>query len=218
MQKKILLIEDNKDISDNIKEYLELEWYKIDIALDWEVWLDKAILHDYDLILLDLMLPKIDWLTIADKVTRKKSTPIIMLTAKNSIEDKIVWFNKWAIDYIVKPFDLRELEARIKVRLKAKVDNTILFKDIEIDLEKREFKKNWIEINISMKEFIIFEYLYKNKDKLVSRTQIIDFVWWESELFDSDWKLDVYISNLRKKLDKDIIKTVKWFWYKYFTN
>ena len=211
---KILLIEDNRDISDNIKEYLELEDFIIDRAFDWEEWIDKALLKKYDLILLDLMLPKIDGLTIARKITKKIDTPIIMITAKDSIEDKLTWFENWAIDYIVKPFDLRELEARIKARLK-QWHSIIEYNNIIIDLEKREFLKDNQKVKITTKEYLIFEYLYNNKDKVVTRTDIIEYVWWESEFFDADWKLDVYISNLRKKLDKKIIETIKWVGYKY---
>mgnify|MGYP003987765909 FL=1 len=214
MNKKILLVEDNKDISNNIKEYLELEDYIVDVAYDWEVWMDKALMKKYDLILLDLMLPSIDWLTIARKITRKIKTPIIMLTAKDSINDKLTWFESWAIDYIVKPFDLRELEARIKVSLKEQKSNIIEFNDIEINLDKREFKNKWEKVKITIKEFLIFQFLYINKDKVSTRTDIIECVWWESEIFDADPKLDVYISNLRKKLDKKIIETVKWIGYK----
>lgn len=217
MVTKILLIEDNKEIRDNIKEYLELEGYDVDIAKDWEEWMDKALLKKYDLILLDLMLPKIDWITIARKIIRKLETPIIMITAKDSINDKLIWFENWAVDYIVKPFDLRELEARIKANLKIN-NNKVLIKydDIEIDLSKREFKKWWSIVKITTKEYLIFEFLYNNKDKLVTRTDIIEHVWWWDSLFEADAKLDVYISNLRKKLDKNIIETIKWVWYKYW--
>jgi len=216
MSTKILLIEDNKEIRENIKEYLELEWYIIDTASDWEEWMDKALLKSYDLILLDLMLPKIDGISIARKLTRKLETPIIMITAKDSINDKLAWFENWAVDYIVKPFDLRELEARIKVNLKSNMNNSIIeFNDLEIDLQKREFKKSWVQIKLTIKEYLIFEFLYNNKDKVVTRTDIIDYVWWSGDLFDADAKLDVYISNLRKKLDKNLVETVKWVGYKF---
>ena len=214
MNYKILLIEDNKDISRNIKEYLELENFIVDTAFDWEVWIDKAMFNKYDLILLDLMLPEIDGFTISRKLNEKINTPIIMLTAKDSIEDKLKWFENGAVDYIVKPFDLRELEVRIKTRLKKDIPNKIEYLDILIDLEKREFSKNGKDIHITIKEFLIFEFLYKNKTRLLSRSDIIEYVWWSSELFDADWKLDVYISNLRKKIDKNIIETVKWVGYK----
>ncbi len=210
---KILLIEDNKDIRDNIKEYLELEWFIIDVESDWESWLDTALLKYYDLILLDLMLPKIDGLTIARKITKNKDVPIIMITAKDSLEDKLTWFENGAIDYIVKPFDLRELEARIHARLKSST-HIITFWELKIDLEKREFLKWSEKIKITIKEFLIFEYLYNNKNKVVTRTDIIEYVWWEWALFDADPKLDVYISTIRKKLDKKIIETIKGVWYK----
>lgn len=216
MSNRILLIEDNKDISNNIKEYLELEKFIVDTAFDGEKWMDQALLKKYDLILLDLMLPEIDWLTISRKLTARIDTPIIIITAKNSINDKLKWFENGAIDYIIKPFDLRELEVRIKTRLKVKTNNKIAFKDVEVDLEKREFLKDWKEAHITIKEYLIFEFLYKNKEKVLTRTDIIEYVWWKSAIFDADWKLDVYISNLRKKLDKKIIETVKGIWYKYW--
>lgn len=212
--KKILLIEDNKEISKNIKEYLNLENFEVFQAFDWESWLDKALYKSYDLILLDLMLPEIDGITIANKLFQKIKTPIIIITAKDSITDKLIWFDSWAVDYIVKPFDLRELEARIKAHLKINtISNIINIWDYKINLEKREFLKFGKQINITTKEFLIFEYLYNNKDKICTRTDIIDYVWWSDSLFDADAKLDVYISNLRKKLNKNIIETIKWVGY-----
>ena len=212
--KKILLIEDNKDISNNIKEYLELENYIVDQAFDWEVWMDKALLKKYDLILLDLMLPIIDWITIARKLIRKIETPIIMLTAKDSIENKLEWFENWVIDYIVKPFDLRELEARIKVALNKNInDNIIEFEDITINMKKREFLKWEIVIKLTIKEYLILELLLNNKDKVITRTDMIEYLWGEDAIFSADGKLDVNISTIRKKLNKKIIKTIKWIGY-----
>ena len=211
--KKILLIEDNKEISNNIKEYLALENFDVTQAFDWEIWLDKALGKKFDLILLDLMLPEIDWITIAKKLVRKIDTPIIMITAKDSINQKLEWFESGAIDYIVKPFDLRELEARIKVNLKINSSHVIDIKDLEINLDKREFLKWWELVKITTKEFLIFKYLYENKSRVCTRTDLIEYVWWNDSVFDDDSKLDVYISNLRKKLDKKIIETVKWVWY-----
>ncbi|MDD2870397.1 MAG: response regulator transcription factor [Candidatus Gracilibacteria bacterium] len=216
MPTKILLIEDNKDIRDNIKEYLELEGFSIETASDGEEGMDKALLKKYDLILLDLMLPKIDGITIAKKLTRKSETPIIMITAKDSINEKLVGFESGAVDYIVKPFDLRELEARIKANLKTNNNNLLIsYNDLEIDLQKREFKKGGKIVKITIKEFLIFEFLYNNKDKLLTRSDIIEHVWGGDSLFDDDAKLDVYISTLRKKLDKNIIETVKGVGYKF---
>ena len=114
---KILLVEDNKDISENIKEYLELEWYTVTQAFDGEVGIEKATKGDFDLILLDLMLPEVDGISIARRVVAKKWTPIIMITARESVGDRLLGFETWAVDYLVKPFDLRELHARVMVHL-----------------------------------------------------------------------------------------------------
>lgn len=216
-KKKILLIEDNKEISRNIKEYLELEGFEVFQIFDWGNAIDECKNKKYDLILLDLMLPEIDWYTIAKKTTSKVDTPIIMITAKDSISSKLEWFEKWAIDYIIKPFDLRELEARIKAILK--INNTskiIKIGCLYIDLEKREFIKEDKKLKITTKEFLIFEYLYINKNRVCTRTDLIEHVWWNDSLFDDDAKLDVYISNLRKKLDKKLIETIKWVWYRFW--
>lgn len=213
----ILLIEDNIEIQKNIQEYLEMEDYKVTTCSDWECGLDNAIAHQYDIILLDLMLPKIDGITIAKKIKQKKPTPILMITAKDSIDEKLVGFASWADDYIVKPFDLRELDARIQSvykRGKNILWEKFHFNDLEIHLKNRTFLKNWFEINVTGKEFQIIEILLKNKGKTISRTEIIEEIWGEEWLFSSDWKLDVYISNLRSKLWKDLIKTIKWYGYR----
>jgi len=212
---KILIVEDNKEISNNIKDYLELEWFNITQAFDWEDWFDLVKTNKFDLILLDLMLPKIDGNTIARKLSSKIDSKIIMITARDSINQKLEGFDNWAIDYIVKPFDLRELEARIKAILKINSNSNLYFWDLQINLEKRSFLKNNKEIKITTKEFLIFNYLYENKDRVCTRSDLIEYVWWSDSLFDDDSKLDVYISNLRRKLDKKLIETVKWVGYKF---
>ena len=214
---KILLIEDNKEISDSIKQYLELEDFEIDRCFDGEAGLDTALSKKYDLILLDVMLPEIDGFTIARKLKeRQNETPIIIITAKDSIDDKLIWFDQWIHDYIVKPFDLRELEARIKTLLRKNDDHSILVhNNISIDMSKRVFIKDAQNIVITQKEYLIIELLLKNKGIPTTRTDIIEYAWgWGDSIFDSDGKLDVYISNIRHKLSKDLIHTIKWFWYK----
>lgn len=214
--KKILLIEDNRDISESITEYLELEDFEIDNCFSGDEWLDQALNKKYDLILLDVMLPKVDGFTIASKLKTKSNVPIVMITAKDAIDDKLLWFENWVEDYIVKPFDLRELEARINSIFKRNEKITAYeFWDIYIDLEKRTFSKKWESVTLTQKEYLILEVLLKNKEKPVSRTDIIEFAWWWWDaLFDSDAKLDVYISTIRHKLCKEFIQTIKWFWYK----
>jgi DNA-binding response OmpR family regulator len=214
--KKILLIEDNKDISDSIKEYLELEDFQIDSCYRWDEWLDQALSKNYDMLLLDVMLPGVDGFTIAAKLKEKSDIPVVMITAKDAIDDKLLWFDNGVQDYIVKPFDLRELEARINsiFRKNEKV-NAYTLGNIMIDLERRVFKKDMVEVTLTQKEFLILEVLLQHKEIPVSRTDIIEHAWgWGDSLFDSDAKLDVYISNIRNKLSKEIIHTIKWFGYK----
>ncbi len=213
--KKILFIEDNKEISQSIKEYLELDSYSVKQIFRWDDGLDEALSGTYDLILLDIMLPWIDGFRIAEKITQKIDTPIIISTAKDSIMDKLEGFKKWAVDFIVKPFDLRELVARIEIAIwKKKSHRYFDFGDIKINLEKREFINGGEQVKLTQKEFLILEYLLESKWKPLARTDIITHVWWGDSLFEADGKLDVYISNLRKKLDKSLIETIKWFGYK----
>ena len=211
---KILLIEDNLEISKNIKDYFELDWSKVNCFSNWLDALDEAMKNNYDIILLDLMLPGMDWITISRKLQWKINTPIIITTAKESIDVKLQWFENWVTDYIVKPFDLRELEARIKVILN-KNNPVFTYLDYEFDFENRVFKKEKKDIKVWKTEFQILKYLFENKSKVVSRTEITEEIWWERAIFDSDSKLDVYISNIRNKFWKDILKTSKWYGYKF---
>ncbi len=219
--KNILLIEDNKDISQNVKEYLEMEDYCVDQAFDGEVGIEKATRGDYDIILLDLSLPEVDGITIARKVSQKKNTPIIMTTARGGVDDRLLGFEMWAIDYLVKPFDLRELLARIRVHLSSETTGVnqeqacIMVAGAEICTEKRTFRnKEWEEVHLTQKEFLILQKLIDQKQNVVSRSDIIEYLWWTDALFEwGDNKLDVYISNLRSKLWKAVIKTIKWVGY-----
>ena len=217
--KHILLVEDNKEISKNIQEYLEINSYSVDTAYDGELGIEKATKKNYDLILLDLMLPEVDGLTIARRVMEKTPTPIIMTTARWSIDDKLKWFDKGAIDYLVKPFDLRELMARIAVALSSEKnpessDDIFIKQDVHIHLKNRIFQKWAEEVSVTQKEFLIIQFLLNQSPEAVSRTDVIDAVWWESERFEADGKLDVYIYTIRSKFGKEFITTIKWFGYK----
>ena len=211
---KILLIEDNREIATNICEYFSLEGHTVIHKVDWESGLDRALEWWYDLLLLDLMLPHIDGYTIARKMQWKIHVPIIMITAKWSIDEKLEWFESWALDYIVKPFDLRELEARVNA-ISGRNDTKVTIDDMEFDFKNRVFAKKWEALHLPKTEYEIIKLLFENKHKVVSRTEIIEEIWWEEALFDSDGKLDVYISHLRNKLSKSIIITVKWVGYKF---
>ncbi len=220
--KRVLLIEDNREISENIKEYLELEDFHITQAFDGELGIEKATKEDYDIILLDLMLPEVDGIDIARRVVAKKWTPIIMTTARETLWDRLLWFETWAVDYLVKPFDLSELHARMQVHMwktsshwnKQEQDIWVIHLCwVDINIKKHSFSKDWEDIHLTQKEFLIMEKLIWLQDRVVSRSDIIEYLWWWDGLFDGDNKLDVYISNIRSKLWKTIIKTVKGVWY-----
>ncbi len=215
---KLLLIEDNKTIAKNIKKYLELEWYEILVAENWLYWLQVAQKNNFDLIILDLMLPWLDGIEICKQIKKKQNIPVIMTTAKWQLDDKLEWFDAGADDYLVKPFDLEELLVRISILIKRfwANDTNGIFEiwDIQIDIKAKKILKNNIETKITIKEFNILEMLINNRWMAVSRTEIIQEIWWWDSLFEWDWKLDVYISGIRKKLWKSFIKTIKGFWYK----
>jgi len=213
---QILVIEDNKTIANNIKKYLELDNNSVFIAENGLYWLEVARKNDFDIIVLDLMLPGMDGEEICKQIKQEKDIPVIMTTAKWQLEDKLEWFNVWADDYLVKPFDLEELEARIKVLTKRKQwDNKAIKKwSITIDIQNRKVLKWNKEVKLTVKEYNILEYLVKNIWLPISRTDIIEEIWWGENMRECDGKLDVYISTIRSKLWKDIIETVKGFGYK----
>lgn len=213
---KILLIEDNKSIALNIKRYLELSDYEVFVAENGLYGLEVARKNNFDLMILDLMLPGMDWEEVCRQIKQEKDIPVIMTTAKWQLEDKLEWFNVWADDYLVKPFDLEELEARIKVLTKRKLWDTKPIKkgNITFDLQNRKITKWNKEIKLTVKEYNIIEYLMKNIWLPISRTDIIAEIWWWDGRRENDGKLDVYISTIRSKLWKGIIETVKGFGYK----
>jgi len=212
---RVLLVEDHEDIAKNIQKFMKLENIEVSISKDWKSWLNKAKSTYYDIILLDIMLPKIDGITLCQEIRKIKETPIIMLTAKWEIEDKLQCFNLWADDYLVKPFDLEELLARIKtIRKRFDEPDNFIYKDIKILLDAQKILKKWKEIKLTLKEFQILKYLIEQQWFAVSRTDILNYIRWGEDLFAKDDKLDVYISTIRKKLCKEIIETIKWFWYK----
>lgn len=212
----VAIVEDNKIIANNMCKYLKLKWLKCDVFYDGESFLEKFENTYYDLVILDIMLPWIDWFQIAKEVKQKEDIPIIFLTAKVNLEDKKLWYNLWAEDYITKPVELEELYLKIHTIWKRLwLEDVINIKDIEIDLLKRTLKKDWKVVKLPNNEFLILEFLLRNKWRIVSKSDLIEEVYGEDGLFDnkSDAKIDTYIYNLRKKLGKWIIETEKWIWY-----
>lgn len=171
--------------------------------------------HDFDVILLDLMLPGMDGIALCKHIRKLQPTvAIIMTTAKGQLDDKIEWFSCGADDYLVKPFDLKELDIRIQAVTKRNgTKNSIEYKNIRLDKDQKKIIKGSKEIKLTLKEFQIIEYLLERTGRSISRTEIIEEIRGNDQIFEENAKLDVYISNLRKKLGKTLIETIKWFGY-----
>jgi DNA-binding response OmpR family regulator len=212
---KILIIEDDLKIINFLKKGLEEECYIVDYAINGDEGLYLASVNEYDLILLDIMIPIKDGIEVC-KILRasKNLTPIIMLTAKDSIEDKIKGLDIGANDYLAKPFSFAELLARIRVQLRAipSVQTKLSIGDLELDLLNKTALRANENIVLTSKEFTLLEFLIKNKDRVLSETTINSAI---SSFEDSNISniVNVYIYRLRnkidKKFDKKLIKTVR---------
>lgn len=216
---KILIVEDHPKLRENIIKYFKLKGHLIEWAIHGKEALDKVSQSSYEAVILDINLPIMDGKTFLKKLREKWNyTPVIALTSNSLLEDKIEVFGIWVDDYLTKPFELAELEARVHAlsRRKNIIEQEVIhFWDVEIDIWKRKIFKKWSEIDVGNKEFLILEFLSKNIGYPKSKQEIIEYAWWESEsklIFESV-TLEAHISYLRKKLGKNIIKTLKWVWY-----
>jgi len=203
---RIILIEDEKNLSNIIKKGLQEESYSVDVAYDGEEGLYMAENLPADVIVLDIMLPKLDGLTIL-KTIRGKSikTPVILLTAKDAVLDKIKGLDTGADDYLTKPFEFGELLARIRAllrRIGEQKSPVIIIDDLEINTASHKVKRAGKKIDLSPREYAILEYLAYNKDRVLTMIEITEHIYDES--FDLDSNIvDVYINYLRTKIDKD---------------
>lgn len=201
---RILIIEDDKDLCYILNSQLKNDGYNIDLCHSGEEGLIFALNNSHDLIILDRMLPVIDGLTILNTIRKKGiSTPVIILTAIGSIEDKIDGLDTGADDYVVKPFDINELKARIRAlsRRPKPIENPNLLKisNISLDTNKQILKSDKFSCSLSKRENDLLEYLIKNKNKTLSREQILLYVW-GSNSFVEDGNLDNYIHFVRRRL------------------
>lgn len=217
----ILVVEDEIKIVRFIKKGLEMEHYTVDSARDGEEALEKAEINNYDLIILDLMLPKISGVEVCRKLRESKvETPIIMLTAKDTVEDRIKGLDAGADDYLVKPFAFGELVARIRALLRREktVKNPKLqLGGLILDPATHEVFRDGKEIKLSSKEYRLLDYMMRRPGQVCTRTMIGEHIWGYNFTDDSN-VIDVYISYLRKKVDKGfhnkLIHTVRDVGYK----
>ena len=228
MKRKIAIIEDDKKIADLVKLYLEKEGFEVFIANDGEKGLEIIKKSVPDLIILDLMLPKIDGLAIARKVFQEDKIPIIILTAKGEEIDKIIGLEIGADDYMTKPFSPRELVSRIKAVLRRsesagrpEKDDIVVIKELEINPQKFSVKKNGKRIALTRKEFAILLILSKHPGRVFSRQDLMNQIYSIDDEPVFDRTVDVHISNLRNKLkdrSQQLIATVSGIGYKLKVN
>ena len=206
---RILLIEDDERVAQLIQRGLEENDFSVEITGDGLSGMKLGLKNDYDLIITDIILPKLTGIDLCKEIrSNRPEIPILMLTALGTTDDKIEGFDAGADDYMVKPFEMRELIARIKVLLKrgnrglSQNGSILKYADLEMNLSTKIAKRNHQEINLTPKEFNLLKFMLENPERVLSRTEIADKVW--NTQFDTGTNfIDVYINYLRKKVDKE---------------
>jgi DNA-binding response OmpR family regulator len=206
MMKKILIIEDEVNLSEFIRLELEYEKYGVLVALEGRDGLAKALDEDIDLILLDLMLPGLNGIEVCRRIRAVKNTPIIMITARDSVLDRISGLDSGADDYISKPFQIEELLARMRAIFRraetwSQSNHLLIYKDLELDLEARIVKRDNEVIELTKTEFDLLKLLMKNVNRVLTREVLLEEVWGYDALVETNI-VDVYISYLRSKVDR----------------
>jgi len=204
---KILIIEDEQKISRFIELELKYEGYVVDQAFDGREGLEKAQNNNYDLIILDVMLPSLNGMEVLRRLRQSSEVPVIMLTAKDEITDKVMGLDIGADDYMTKPFAIEELLARIRVALKRKRpvtptvnEHAIIIGKLKLDLDKYSLSYDGENIELTKKEFDFIKYLMENKNSVLTREKILETVWGYDYFGDTN-VVDVYIRYLRSKID-----------------
>ncbi len=227
MDTKLLIVDDDPNICDMLKLYFENEGYQVKTASDGVEGVNYFKIYEPDIVLLDIMMPKKDGWQVCREIREVSPKPVIMITAKGEVFDKVLGLELGADDFIVKPFDMKELSARIKAVLrrynahsKTQDDEVVRFENIEISLQKYELKLNGKSIDIPPKELELLYFLASNCNRVFTRDQLLDKVWGFDYLGDSR-TVDVHVKRLREKLecvsDKWSLKTVWGVGYKFET-
>ena len=201
---RLLVVEDEKKLNELITKKLEKEYYGVDSCFDGEEAVRYVEGTEYDAIILDIMLPKLDGFEVIKRIRAKKNkVPILLLTARDNIDDKVKGLDYGADDYLVKPFIFEELMARIRVLLRrnsGNADNIITIANLKVDLDAKTVFRDGVLIKLSGREYSILEYLIRNKGKILPRERIEDHIW-NYEYEGGTNVIDVYIRYLRKKID-----------------
>jgi DNA-binding response OmpR family regulator len=215
---KLLIVDDEPDLLDQLVKLLTGQRYDVDTAADGEAALDKLFENPYDLVVLDIMLPRIDGLTVLKEMRAAGiRTPVLMLTAKGAVEDKVKGLDYGADDYLAKPFAMAELMARIRTLLRRSGEQlhaVLTIHDISLDTKTREVRRQDRVIELTPKEFSILEFLLYNKNRAVSRFTLAEHVWGDAfDPFTMSNFIDVHLKNLRHKIgdsaDNKIIRTIR---------
>jgi len=218
---KILVVEDEHKIANSIKQGLEQEKFIVDVAYDGTTGLDLAMSEDYDSIILDRMLPEIEGVVIVKKLRESSNhTPILLLTAKGQLDDRVEGLDAGADDYLTKPFAFSELLARVRAltrRPKHAIVSTLAVEDLTLDTATYEVKRKTKQIRLSSKEFSLLEFLMRHPMQIIKKDQIIKQVWdYDADVLPNS--VEVYIKHLRDKIDrgftKKLIHTVRGFGYR----
>jgi two-component system copper resistance phosphate regulon response regulator CusR len=204
---KILLVEDEPKVASFIKKGLEEQAYDVDQAFDGFFGRKLALENEYDLIILDVILPQMSGLEVCREIRKQNTTvAILMLTALGNTDDKILGLDSGADDYLVKPFEFKELLARIRALTRRANDSptgeVLRMADLEMNLARKTVTRAGNPINLTAREFALLQYLMRNRERVVSRVDIIEQVW-ETSFDTGSNVIDVYINFLRKKIDKD---------------
>lgn len=206
---RLLLIEDEPDLRRSLAQALREEGYAVDVAENGPEGLDKALTWDYDAVLLDALLPGLDGWGVLERLRRRKATPVIMLTARDGPSDRVRGLDGGADDYVVKPFDLGELFARLRAvirRFGTQAGSRLILGRVAMDLAARVVWLDGAEVSLTAREYALVEYLAIHRGRLVTRSSLYDHLFDENESTLSNL-LDVHVSNVRKKLGRDFIAT-----------
>ncbi|HUW24276.1 MAG TPA: response regulator transcription factor [Patescibacteria group bacterium] len=224
---RVLLVEDEHHIAGSIKKGLGQEHFAVDVAYTGNEGFDLASEEEYDVIILDLMLPGMDGLSICRQLRQKQiHTPVLILTAKGQVQDKVEGLDSGADDYLTKPFSFEELVARVRAlsrRPQNNLSSVLSVADLTLDAKTYEVKRGGKPVNLSGKEFSLLEYLMRHPERILTKEQIISHVWnYDADILPNT--VEVYIRNLRRKIDLPfkegpaLIQTVRGFGYKIGKN